>query len=180
MYAASAWQREQVCAMLSGVDLRARIACGPQIVHTVAINADRHLRIALGQQFSVHAGLVLAELVGAQSRIVLLHQSRIGMAASAQPWNLAALNLSAESSCFAHGVHVSLRRIAAMAARARQSFLRMNVLSELCLGHLERRDPARCGTPRRYWLSARGFPEAQAHSAAANNTEAQKRRYFAM
>ena len=106
-------------------------------MYSVAINADRHFRIAFGQQFSVHAGLVLAQLIGPQPGIVLLHQSRVRMAASAKRRNLAALDLSAESRRFAHGLHVGLRRIAAVATRASQSLLRVYVLSELRLGHLQ-------------------------------------------
>src|SRR5579863_9242809 len=98
-------------------------------MYSVAINANRDFRVAFGQQFPVDARLVLAELVGPQPRIVLFHQIRIAMAAPAQCGNLASLDLSVESGGFAHGIHVGLRWIAAVATRARQSLLRMNVLS---------------------------------------------------
>lgn len=98
--------------------LGAQVAGGAQIMHSVAINANSHFRIAFGEQFPMHAGLVLAELIGPQPRFVLSHVVPIGMATSAERRNLTPLNLSAESRCFAHGVHVGSCRIASMAARA--------------------------------------------------------------
>ena len=45
---------------------RAGVAGGAQSMNTMAIDAHCHLGVALGKKFAVHAGLVLAELVGAQ------------------------------------------------------------------------------------------------------------------
>src|SRR6476646_5059364 len=101
---------------VKGVDFGARVTGGTQVVHSVTINANSHFRIAFGKQFPMHAGLVLAELIGPQPRIVLSHEVPIGMAASTERRNLAALNLSPKSRCFAHGVHVGLCRIASVAA----------------------------------------------------------------
>ena len=100
------------------IDFGARVAGGTQVVHSVAIYANGNFRIAFGEQFPVYARLVLAELIGPQPRIVLSHEVPIGMAASAERRNLAPLNLSPESRCFAHGVHVGFCRIASVATRA--------------------------------------------------------------
>ena len=48
------------------VNRRLRIVRRVNIVHRVAIRANRHARVSLGQEFSMHARLILAELVGAQ------------------------------------------------------------------------------------------------------------------
>lgn len=59
------------------VDFGARIARGAQVVHSVAINTNSDLRISFGKQFPMHAGLVLAELIRSQPRIVLSHEVSI-------------------------------------------------------------------------------------------------------
>jgi hypothetical protein len=100
-------------------------------MHAMTIGADGYLCITLREQFPVDAGLVLAELIGSQRRVVLPHESPIGVTTSAQGRNLAPLDLSAEPDLLAHCVEVRLGRIAAMATGAGQSFLRMNVLGKL-------------------------------------------------
>ena len=60
-----------------------RIVWRPDIVHGMAIHADRDFRVAGGQPFPVNTGVILAELVGAKAWVVFAHDRGIGMAASA-------------------------------------------------------------------------------------------------
>ena len=120
---------------IEGVNFRTRVAGRPQVMHPVAIRADRHFCITLREQFPVDAGLILAELIGSQRRVVLPHEGAIGMTTSAQGGNLAPLDLAAEPGLLAHGIEVRLGRVAAMATGAGQSFLRMNVPGELFFGY---------------------------------------------
>jgi len=120
------------------VDLRTRVARSAQTMHTMAIDANRDFRVAFCEKLSVHAGLVLAQLICPQGRVVLPHEGRIGVAASAESWNLTPLDLSSEAGRFAHGIWVGLRGITAMATRAGQPFLRVDVAGELLLGYLKR------------------------------------------
>ena len=92
-------------------------------MHAMAIGAHRDFGLALREQLPVHAGLVLAQLIGAEGRIVLPHEGSVGMAAPAQSWNLAPLDLSTEAGLLAHGLYVGPRRIAAMATRTSEPFL---------------------------------------------------------
>src|SRR5262249_21211119 len=89
-----------------------------KIVHAVTIDAHRDVGVALRETLAVHAGLVLGQLVGPQGRVVLAYERGVRMTAAAEFRNLTAFDLAAEPSCLAHGVHVGLGRIAAMAARA--------------------------------------------------------------
>ena len=108
-------------------------------MNAVAIDAHGYLGVAFGEKLSVDARLVLVQLVRAQRWIVLTHESRVGMATAAKLGNIFAFNLPTKSCCFAHGIHVRLARIAAVATRASQSLLRMDVVRELLLGNLQRR-----------------------------------------
>ena len=108
-------------------------------MYSVAVGANRDFRVAFGKQLSMDAGLILAELVCSQRGIVLTHEGGIGMAAPAEGRNLIALDLSTKPGGFAHCVHVGLGGIAAMAARTRQTLLRMDVVGELLLRYLQRR-----------------------------------------
>jgi hypothetical protein len=101
----------------------------------MAIDAYCHFGVTLRQPLTVDAGFILCQLVGAQRRVVLTHESSIGMALSTEFWNLIPLDLSPESCRFAHSVHVRLRGITTVATRAPQPFLRMNVLGKLLRGH---------------------------------------------
>src|SRR5205823_11568838 len=49
-----------------GVDTGTGVAGRTQVVHTMAIDADGNLGVALSQEFAMNAGLILAELIGAQ------------------------------------------------------------------------------------------------------------------
>ena len=114
--------------------------CGSaEIVDAVAIGADRDVAVALGQQLSMYAGLVLAELVGSQRRVILAHERRIRMAAAAQGGNLTAFNFAAETGGFAHGIHIRFGRIAAVTTRTGQAFLRVDIVRELFPSDLQRR-----------------------------------------
>ena len=121
------------------VDLRTRVARRPQTMNAMAINANRDFRIALCEKLAVHAGFVLGKLISPQRRIVFAHETRVGVAATAKGRNLAASDFAAETGSLAHGIHVCLRGIPAMATRAGQSFLSMDVTGELFLRHLKRR-----------------------------------------
>ena len=56
---------------VEGMDVGTRVSRWAQIVHSMAIDANGHFRIAFRKQFAVYAGLVLAELICAQAWIVL-------------------------------------------------------------------------------------------------------------
>jgi hypothetical protein len=117
------------------VNFRTCVTHRPQIMHAVAIRADRHFCITFFEQLSVNARLVLAELIGSQRWVVLPHVGPVSVTLPAQRWNLAPSDLPPESCRLAHGVQVRLRRITAMTTGAVQPFLRMNVSGELFLGH---------------------------------------------
>jgi len=80
---------------VQGMHLGSLVARRLNIVHAVAIGAYGHFRVALREHLSVHAGLVLAELVGAQRRIEAAHVGGIGMALRANLGNLIATQMSA-------------------------------------------------------------------------------------
>src|SRR5579864_2035454 len=104
----------------------------------MAIGAHRDFRISGREPLPVHARLVLAELVRPQARIVLPYVFRIGVAATAKFRNLLAIDLSFPSGLLAHGdFRIVAGRITAMAARARQAFLRVNILTKSVHGHTE-------------------------------------------
>jgi hypothetical protein len=107
-------------------------------MYAMAINTNRDFRVALCEKLSVNASLVLAQLIGPQGRVVLAHESRIGVAAAAEFRDLTPHNLAAKSGSLAHGIHICSGGITAMAARARQPFLRVDVAGELLLGYLKR------------------------------------------
>src|ERR1700740_2739439 len=49
---------------VQGMNFRSWIAGSPQVMHAVTIGADRNFGVALGEELSVHAGLILTELIG--------------------------------------------------------------------------------------------------------------------
>jgi hypothetical protein len=104
----------------------------------MAINANRDFRVAFGEKLSVDAGLVLAQLIGSQGRVVLAHESRIGVAATAELRDLTPQDFAVKACRLAHGVHIGFRGIPAVTARARQALLGMNVAGELFSGDLQR------------------------------------------
>jgi hypothetical protein len=87
-------------------------------MNAMAIDAHGHLAVTSGEEFAVHAGLVLRQLVGAQGRVVLPHESRIGVTTTAKLWDIFAFDLPAKSYGFAHGLHVRFAGIAAVTTRA--------------------------------------------------------------
>lgn len=107
-------------------------------MYAMAINANRDFRVTLCEKLSVHAGLVLAQLIGPQGGVVLAHEGRVGVATPAESWNLTPLDLPSEASRLAHGIEVGFCGITAVATRAGQPFLRVDVTGELLVGHLER------------------------------------------
>jgi hypothetical protein len=107
-------------------------------MHAVAVNAHGNLGITLGEKISVNTRLVLAQLIGAQRRIILAHEGPIRVTPAAQLRDMLAFDLPAESSSLAHGIHVCFCGITAMTARTGQALLEVNVAGELLLGHLER------------------------------------------
>ena len=121
------------------MNLRPRVARWPKTMQAMAVGANRHLGVTLGKKFSMHASLVLSELVRSQRRVVFAHECSIRMATAAEFRNLGPRDLSAKSSFLAHGIDVGLCGISAMATRAGQSFLRMDILRELLFGDLQRR-----------------------------------------
>jgi hypothetical protein len=123
---------------IEGIHFRMSITRGAQVMHAMAIRADRDFRVALGEKLAMDAYFVLAELVRAQGRIVLAHERWIRMAPAAKLWNLSPFDLATETCCLAHGVHICFRGITAMATGTGQSILRMDVVGKLFLGHLER------------------------------------------
>ena len=121
------------------VDFRSGITGGPQTMNTVAINADSHFCVALREELAVNAGLVLAQLIGAQRRIVFAHECCIRMATSAKTGDVFAFDLSAKPRGFAHSIRVGFSGVAAVAARTSQALLRMDVTGKLRFRDLERR-----------------------------------------
>ena len=67
---------------VDGIDGRTRIAGHSQIVDAVAVGADCNFRVTTGEPLPVYAGLVLAQLIGAQAGVVLPHVGGIGVTAS--------------------------------------------------------------------------------------------------
>jgi len=105
----------------------------------MAVNAYGNLRITLGKEISVNTGLVLAQLIGPQRRIVLAHEATIRMTAAAKLGDIFALDPSAESGSLVHSIHVCFCGIPAVATRAGQAFLRVDVIGELLFCDLKRR-----------------------------------------
>ena len=95
-------------------------------MNAMAIDAHGHPGVAPGEKFAVHTGLILGQLVGAQGRVVLPHESRIGVTATAKLGDIFAFDLSAKSD-------------GAVATRARQAFLRVDVARKLLFADLEGR-----------------------------------------
>lgn len=108
-------------------------------MNAMAIGAHGHLGIALGEKLAVHAGLVLRQLVGAQGWVVLAHKRRIGVTAPAKLRHVLAPDLPAEFRGLAHGLHVRLGGITAVAARAREALLRVDVPRKLLFADLKGR-----------------------------------------
>ena len=52
-------------------------------MHSMTVDAHRYFRVTLGQQLPMHAGLVLAQLIGPQPGVVLAHEGPIRVAAAA-------------------------------------------------------------------------------------------------
>ena len=99
-------------------------------MHAVAIGAHRDFIVALGPLHSVHAGLVLLELIDAQAGVVLLHPLGIGVARGAKFGNLLALDLALPSRRPAHRLfRIIAAGVATMARRAGKPLLRVDVLA---------------------------------------------------
>jgi anti-sigma factor ChrR (cupin superfamily) len=110
------------------------------IMGRVTIDTDGNVRIALSQQFPVHAGFVLAKLIGAHGGVKPTHVGGVGMAFAAERGDLRPLDVSPEPGGFAHGYgHVVARRVAAVAARAQQALLRVDAAGKFIRVDAERR-----------------------------------------
>jgi len=104
----------------------------------MAIRAHRDLGIATREALAVHTGVVLVQLVRAQAGVELPNVGWVGMAASAQPRNLPAINLAFPSRLAAHGfVGIVAGGVAAVTTGAGQAFLGVDVLAELILGYAQ-------------------------------------------
>lgn len=123
---------------VEGMHSRTRIARGPQVMHAVTVDADRHVSVRFGKKPSMHTRFVLAKLVGTQRRIVLAHERGVGVAAPAKRGDLAAFDFAAEPGGLAHSIGIGLGGIATVATGAGQPLLRMDVLSERLCGYLQR------------------------------------------
>jgi len=108
---------------VEGMHSRTRIARGPQVMHSVTVDADRHVSVPFGKKSSMHTRFVLAKLVGTQRRIVLAHERGVGVAAPAKRGDLAAFDFSAEPGGLAHRIGIGLGGIATVATRAGQPLL---------------------------------------------------------
>ena len=87
-------------------NLGTRVARRAQVVHAMAVDANRNLGISLQQPLAVHAGLILGQLVGTQRRVIYAHERAVGVAMAAEFRNLVALNFATKTGGLAHGVHV--------------------------------------------------------------------------
>ena len=120
------------------VYLGSRVAGWAKIVLAMTVDAYGDLGITFRKEISVNTGLVLAQLICAQRRIVLAHEGPIGVTAPAELGDVSALDLSAKSGTLTHGIHACLCGISSMATRTSQTFLIVNVAGKLLLGYLER------------------------------------------
>jgi hypothetical protein len=106
------------------------------IVDAVTIGAHRYLRVSSREALAVHTGVVLVQLVGAQTRIELPNIGGIRMATSAQLRDLLVIDPAFPTSLSAHGfVWIVAGGVASVATGASQTLLRMYVLAELLLAH---------------------------------------------
>ncbi len=118
------------------VDRGAGIAGRLYVVDTMAIRAHGNLRVSSREALAVHAGAVLAELVGAQAGVELPNVGWIRMASSAQLRDLLAINLAFPTRLPAHGfVWIVAGWVAPVATGASQTLLCVYVLAELLLAH---------------------------------------------
>jgi len=104
----------------------------------MTIGADGNFGIAGGEALAVNAGVVLAQLIGAQAGIELPHVRGIGVAASAQLRDLFAIDLPFPSLLGAHGlIGIVAGRIASVATDAGQALLCVYVLAEFLRSHAQ-------------------------------------------
>ena len=132
-----------------GMDLGTRVIGRPNTVHAMAIDAYGDFGVPLGQTLPVHAGSVLAELIGAQRWIELSHVGPVRVALAAERGNVFAGRLPNKSRFLAHRVWTIVAGISSVATGTAQAFLRVNVLSVLVGGDLQ------WGIKRRMTIQAR-------------------------
>ena len=114
----------------------AGIAGRPEIVDTVTIGAHCHLRVSRREALAVHTGVVLVQLVGAQTGVELPNIGWIRMATSAQLRDLLVVDLAFPARLSAHGfVWIVAGWVAPVATGASQTLLCVDVLAELLLAH---------------------------------------------
>jgi hypothetical protein len=100
----------------------------------VAIGAYGNLGIASHPTLTMHAGVVLRQLICPQTRVELADVCWIGMATSTQLWNLLAFNLSFPTRLAAHGfVRIIAGWITTVTTGAGQTPLGVDVLAEFLL-----------------------------------------------
>jgi hypothetical protein len=77
------------------------------------------------------AGRILSQLVGSQRRIELTNVRGVRVAFATELWNIHFADMSAKSGGFAHrAVRIVVGGISAMATRAGESLLNMDILVE--------------------------------------------------
>src|SRR5471030_2747801 len=108
------------------------------VMHAVAIDAGGHGVVARSQAFAVHAGLILGELIDPLLRPELAHRFGVAVAGGAELGNRGARDVALKALLGAHGNFIIVRvAIAAVAVRASQSRLGMNVVRVLLGRRLE-------------------------------------------
>lgn len=100
-------------------------------MNAMTVSADGDLLVSLRESFPVDARVILPELVGTQTGVVLAHECRVGMATPAKFRNLLMFDLSFPAGFAVHSfLRIITCRVAAVATHASKSLLRVNVLSE--------------------------------------------------
>src|SRR5271157_5484032 len=98
----------------------------------MTIRAYCNLRVSSREALAVHAGAVLAQLVGAQAGVELPNIGGIRMATSAQLGDLLTIDLTFPARLSAHGfVWIVAGWVAAVATGAGQTLLCVYILAEL-------------------------------------------------
>src|SRR5882762_2643647 len=87
----------------------ARVGSGADLMNSVTVSTDGDLRVALCEPNSVHTGVVLGQLVGAQRGTEPLHVVHVRVTGAAEFGNLLALDGAAKSGAGGLGKRFVLR-----------------------------------------------------------------------
>ena len=121
---------------VDGVHGGTGIAGWPEIVDAMTIGAYGNVGVTSREALSMHAGVVLVQLVGAQTGVELPNIGWIRMATSAQLRDLLVVDLAFPARLSAHGfVWIVAGWVASVATGASQTLLRVDILAELLLAH---------------------------------------------